>query len=159
IGRAVEQVVIEQHANATRLEAAAVASRPWHRCPAAVLSALRNADASVLALSDEEGEHEARYALVSAAAAARTRHVQMVGTSRKAFMASMIVSPERVFTILEALRGAMRPNSKFSVRSATGTQIEIELAPHMRWSVDGSIVRPGQWTQLPYGALIICPAS
>jgi leucyl aminopeptidase (aminopeptidase T) len=159
IGRTLEQVVIERRASVKRLDAATMASRPWSRCPAAVLAALGNADVSVLALSDEEAEHEARHALASAATAARTRHVQMVGTGRKAFMASMIVTPERLFSILEALRAAMRPNSKFSVRSPAGTHIEIEMAPHLRWFADGGIVRPGQWIQIPYGALITCPAS
>jgi leucyl aminopeptidase (aminopeptidase T) len=156
---AFEHAAQERGASAARVAWGPPESRPLIACSPAVLAAVRGATATVLAVCVEEGEYDARYALISAAGAARTRHVHMIGTGRRAFIASMMASTGRVFDLLQSLRSTMRPSSKLTVRSPTGTQLEVEMAPHLRWFANGHVVVPGQWINVPFGALISSPAN
>src|SRR5262249_54737656 len=123
LGRAFEYATREKNAQVVRIDwEALVPKRPWTICPREVLNALRDANASVLAVSTEEGEYDARHALVSAVAIARTRHVHIIGTSRRALLGSMSGNTARVFELTETLRQHMRPTSKIAVRSSAGTQ-------------------------------------
>jgi leucyl aminopeptidase (aminopeptidase T) len=156
---AFENASAERGALVDRVAWGSPGQRPLAVCPAEVLSAIAGATATVLAVTWEEGEYDARYALVAAAGAARTRHVHMIGTGRRAFIGSMMASTGRVFDLLQALRASMRPASKIAVRSPAGTQLEIEMAPHLRWFANGHAVVPGQWINVPFGALITSPAT
>jgi len=159
VGRAFENACVERGARPERLEVDALGPRPWSTCPPALITALQGAVASVLAIRNEDAEYEARYQFIAASAAVRARHVHMVGVSRKAFVASTSSNVARVIDLLQLLKGAMRPTSHLSVRSAAGTSIEIEIAPHLRWFSNGSVLRQGQWMTVPYGALVSSPAS
>jgi len=156
---AFEHATTERGASAVRLPWGNPGLRPLLGCPPPVLAAIKTATATVLAVTVEDGEYDARYALVTAAGAARTRHVHMIGTGRRAFIASMMASTGRVFDLLQSLRSSMRPSSKLHVRSPAGTQLEIEMAPHLRWFANGHAVVPGQWVNVPFGALIGSPAT
>src|SRR5262249_380120 len=107
----------------------------------------------------EDGEYNARAAFVQAAMAARAKHVHMVGVSRRAFTAAMASPVARIFELVASLKAAMRPTSKLIVRSAQGTNAEIDMGPHLRWFANGNVVRPGQWINVPHGALVTSPAS
>jgi leucyl aminopeptidase (aminopeptidase T) len=154
-----ERAASEARALTTRLQMEPLAPRPWTTCPTKVLAAVPAADATILAAVAVDGEYDARLALVTAAAAARARHVHMVGVSRRAFVASMGTTTARVFGLLDALRAQLRPKSRFTIRSAAGTRLEIEMAPHLRWFANGNAVRAGQWVNVPYGALVSSPAN
>ena len=159
VAAAFEHASEERGAQVERVSWGTPFERPIAGCRDELLSAVRRAAATVLAVSWEEGEYDARFALVTAAAAARTRHVHMIGVGRRAFLASMMASTGRVFDLLHALRATMRPTSRFLVRSHAGTQIELEMAPHLRWFANGQVVRAGQFINVPFGALITSPAS
>lgn len=159
VAMAFENASAELGAKVERLSWGTLFERPLLGCRDEILGAVQGAAATVLAVSWEEGEYDARFALVSAAAAARTRHVHMLGVGRRAFLASMMASTGRVFDLLHALRAAMRPMSRLSVRSPAGTHIEVEMASHLRWFANGQIVRPGHFVNVPFGALISSPAS
>lgn len=159
VAGAFEQAAAERSAAVERVGWGSQEQRPLGSCPPVILRAIRGATATVLAVSMEEGEYDARYALINAVVAARTRHVHMVGTGRRAFIASMMASTGRVFELLQALRSAMRPTSKLTVRSPAGTQLEVEMAPHLRWFANGHAVVPAQWINVPFGALISSPAT
>ncbi|HVY48516.1 MAG TPA: hypothetical protein VHB21_21655, partial [Minicystis sp.] len=135
----------------------AVAPRPWTTLPASIERALAACTTSLLCISNEDGEYDGRAAFVAAAMAARARHVHMVGTSRRAFLASMTASSARVFALARDVRMAMRPTSRVSARSASGTRLDIEMAPHLRWFTNGDAVRPGQWINVPFGAVVASP--
>jgi aminopeptidase len=158
IARAFEYEALERRARVERIDAEALAPRPWARCPAEVLSALVGCDVTLFATTYEEGEYDARHAFVSIATSTRARHVHMVGTSRRSFVDSMLANSARVFDLIGALRSTIRPHSKLSVRSPAGTCVEIEMAPHLRWFANGSPIRSGQWLNVPYGALVTSPA-
>jgi aminopeptidase len=159
VALAFEHAAIERGGRVERMSWGPLAQRPLAACPDAILAAVPTAAATVLAVTFEEGEYNARHALVAAASLARTRHVHMIGTGRKAFVASMMATTTRVFELLQSLRGIMRPASRFAVRSAAGTHLDIEMAPHLRWFANGHTVRPGHWINVPFGALISSPAS
>jgi leucyl aminopeptidase (aminopeptidase T) len=91
--------------------------------------------------------------------AARAKHIHMVGVSQRAFSAAMASPVSRIFDLMTSLKNAMRPTSRLVVRSAQGTNIEIEMAPHLRWFPNGHVVRAGQWINVPHGALVTSPAS
>ncbi|MCC6556070.1 MAG: hypothetical protein IT372_24175 [Polyangiaceae bacterium] len=159
VAAAFEHASLERGAQASRHAWGTVFERPLTTCPAEILAAVRGAGATVLAVSWEEGEYDARFALITAAAAARTRHVHMIGVGRRAFLASMMASTGTVFELMQALRASMRPMSRFAVRSLAGTHLEVEMSPHLRWFANGHLVRPGQFINVPFGALISSPAS
>jgi leucyl aminopeptidase (aminopeptidase T) len=159
LARAFEHAGIDQKAQVERIDMEGLAARPWTTCPGDVLRALSKAAASILAVSSEDGEYNARHAIAAAAMAARARHVHMVGVSRRAFIGSMMASSARVFDLIDSVRGAIRPTSRISVKTTAGTSVEIELAPHLRWFANGHAVRPGQWINVPYGALVSSPVS
>ncbi|MRG91835.1 aminopeptidase [Polyangium spumosum] len=159
VARAFEQVGLERRARVERIDAEALAPRPWGRFPPEVLAALPGADVTLFAATYEEGEYDARHTFVTLATANRARHVHIVGTSRRAFVNSMLASSTRVFDLIAALRGAMRPHARLQVRSQAGTSLEVEMAPNLRWFANGSTIRSGQWLNVPYGALVTSPAQ
>jgi leucyl aminopeptidase (aminopeptidase T) len=85
--------------------------------------------------------------------------VHIVGTSRRALIGSLVTNPQRIFDLLTALRNTLRPQSRLHVRTPAGTQLEVEMAPHLRWYAMGSPLARGQWLNVPYGALVSSPAS
>lgn len=159
MARAFEAEAQERRARVERIDAEALAPRPWARCPAEVLSAIPGCDVTMFVTTNEEGEYDVRHTFVSIATSTRARHVHIVGTSRRSFVDSMLASSARVFELIGALRSTLRPHSKLLVRSPAGTSVEIEMAPHLRWFANGSPIRSGQWLNVPYGALVSSPAS
>jgi len=159
ISLAFEHAAVERGATVERIDLEGMVPRPWSSCPASVLAALSSASATLVTVSNEEGEYDVRHALVMAAVAARARHIHMVGVSRRAFVGSMMANCARVFDLIHALRAAVRPTAKILVRTAAGTNVEIDMAPHLRWFANGNAVRPGQWMNVPYGSLVTSPAS
>lgn len=159
IARAFQHAALERKARVEMIDLEALAPRPWTQCPKEALGAVLGATATVLAVRYEDGEYDTRAGFVGAAMATRARHVHMVGASKRAFVASMSTPSARIFELLDALSGAVRPSSKLAVRAASGTNVEIELAPHLRWFPNGSVVRAGQWINVPYGALVASPVS
>ncbi|AKT41970.1 aminopeptidase [Chondromyces crocatus] len=159
IAAAFEHAAAERGVLVERLAWGSIERRPLPACPSAVLRAIHGATATVMVVSWEEGEYDARYALINAVIGARTRHVHMIGTGRRAFIGSMMASTGRVFELLQAVRAAMRPASRLSVRSLAGTHLDVEMAPHLRWFANGHAVVPGHWINVPFGALISSPAT
>jgi aminopeptidase len=159
IARAFEHAAHERRARVERIDAEALAPRPWVRCPPEALAALPGADVTLFAATYEDGEYDARYSFVTVATTSRARHVHMLGTSRKAFVGSMMAGSPRIFDLIQALREALKPQSRLTVRTPSGTSCEIEMAPHLRWLANGSALRPGQWLNVPYGSLVTSPAS
>jgi len=159
IAQTFEYVALERRARVERIDAEAIAPRPWGRCPPEAIAGVVGSDVTVFAATYEEGEYDARHAFVTAATGARARHVHMMGTSRRAFVNSMLAAPSRVFELLSALRSTMKPHTKIQVRSQAGTSLEIEMAPNLRWFANGGTIRPGQWLNVPYGALVTSPAT
>ncbi|EYF04326.1 Hypothetical protein CAP_4590 [Chondromyces apiculatus DSM 436] len=158
VADAFEHAAAERGVLVERVPWAKLSPRPLPACPPPVLRAIQHATATVMAISWEEGEYDARYALVNAVIAARTRHVHMIGTGRRAFIGSMMASTGRVFELLQSVRAAMRPSSRIAVRSPAGTHLDVEMAPHLRWFANGHAVVPGQWINVPFGALLSSPA-
>ena len=159
IANAFELAGLERGARVVRVDAEAAEPRPWVRCPQEALDAAASADATIFVTTSEEGEYDARHAFVTASMAARARHVHMVGTSRRAFIGSLVTNPQRIFDLMAALRAALRPQSRLQVRSPAGTLLEVEMAPHLRWFSMGNPLQRGQWLNVPYGALVSSPAS
>lgn len=157
IGSALEHAARDHKAEALRVDLDLLATRPFLVCPPEVIERIRDADASVLAMTNEEGEYGARRDIVRAAAAARVRHVHMIGVSHRSFTASLMASPSRVSELIDALRRAIKPTSKLTVLSASGTRLEIAMAPHLRWFVNGNAVKRGEWINVPTGALVSSP--
>lgn len=159
IASAFELAALERGARIVRVDAEAIAPRPWSRCPPEALEAASSSDATVFVTTNEDGEYDARHAFVTAATGARARHVHIVGTSKRAFIGSLVTNPHRIFDLLTALRGALRPQSRLQVRTPAGTFMEVEMAPHLRWFAMGSPLPRGQWLNVPYGALVSSPLS
>jgi leucyl aminopeptidase (aminopeptidase T) len=159
IALAFEHAARELGARVTRVDLELGAPRPWATCPAAALDAIRGAGATILAVKPEEGEYEARGAIVQAARRERARHVHMLGVSGRTFAASMAAPVARVVAVMDALKAAMTPTSKLSARSPGGTRVEIEMAPHLRWDASGGVVQSGEWINVPYGQVLTSPAS
>lgn len=157
IGRAFEHAALERRAIVERIDWEGLAPRPWQGCPAPILEALAASAASILVVSTEEGEYDARHAFVAAVAASRVRHVHIVGTSRRALLGSITASSSRVFELTEMVRKQMRPQTKLVARNPAGTSLEVEMAPHLRWFKNGDVVRAGTWINVPYGALVTSP--
>ncbi|HRI65737.1 MAG TPA: hypothetical protein PK156_15930 [Polyangium sp.] len=159
IANAFELAGLERGARVVRVDAEALAPRPWLRCPREALDAAAAADATVFVTTSEDGEYDARHTFVTTATSARARHVHIVGTSRRAFIGSLVTNPQRIFDLLAAIRASLRPQSRIQVRSPAGTFLEVEMAPHLRWFPMGSPLGRGQWLNVPYGALVSSPAS
>lgn len=156
---ALEFAATSRGALVTRMAVEEVGERPLRTCPSAVSGAARASDATILAVDERDGEFPFRQGFVAAAQSARARHVHMVGVSHRSFAASLMGSLARVFDLSAALRRAITPTSRLSVRSSAGTRIEIEMAPHLRWFENGGVVRRGDWVNVPCGALVTSPGK
>ncbi|WP_394827739.1 hypothetical protein [Pendulispora albinea] len=155
-GDAFEEIAWQRGATVERVHADQIWGRPWRRCPRDLLDRLPGVHCTLLALRGEEREQDARADFVSAATAAAARHIQMIGVSRQALLATTSVPCIRIFKLLETLGARMKPTSRIVVRSDAGTDLAIEMAPHLRWYTNGMLL-PGQWITVPYGALRTTP--
>lgn len=157
VAEAFEHAVGDRRGKPTRVLIDDVAARPWASCPPALLDRVRESVATVLCISNEEGEYVMRHEFVAAVAAARARHVHMLGVSRQALLASLSAGCQRVLDLLSALSSTLRETTRISARSRAGTDLEVELGGTQRWFENGRLVSAGHWVNVPFGSLITSP--
>ncbi len=132
--------------------------RPLRVLPEAIRAALKRAQASLINIGFEDGEIAMRHELLDAVKALSLRHAHMIGVSRKSLIAGFSVDHARILATARAVRTRLRGDSRFRVRSAAGTDLEVQLDPATRWSEHVGVIRPGKWENLPSGKLTTCPA-
>jgi aminopeptidase len=136
-----------------------LARRPLRAVPPALKALLRNAQASVLLVSFEDGEWEMRLELVNTVTELSLRHAHMIGLGRKAMLTGFSVDPQRVLDATRAVRMRLRPDSVMHLRSPIGSDLTVKLDPAMRWQERVGLIRPGRWENLPSGELFTCPGD
>lgn len=135
------------------------ATRPVRSMPLALRDALADVEASVLLVSDHEGEVLFRRELVGAVPSLRIRHAHMVGVSRGAIISGFAVDPVRVANATRAVRMRFRPDSTVRLRSPSGSDLEVRLTGAHRWVEQVGVIRSGRWENLPSGELLTCPGD
>jgi aminopeptidase len=133
--------------------------RPLRLLPEPIRSALRRAQASIVNIGFEDGEIGMRHELLEAVKSLSLRHAHMIGVSRKSLIAGFSVDHARILATTRAVRTRLRSDSRLRLRTAAGSDLEVQLDPAARWSEHVGVIRPGKWESLPSGKLITCPAS
>jgi leucyl aminopeptidase (aminopeptidase T) len=87
------------------------------------------------------------------------RHAHMLGVTRRAMVAGLSVDPSRILDTTRAVRMRLRPNSMLRSRSASGTDLTVEIDPNHRWVEHVGVIRAGRWENLPSGELMTSPKS
>jgi len=134
-------------------------TRPCTRAPSAVVEAMGKAQASLLLVDFYRGELAMRTEIVELAASCKLRHGHMVGVSRASMVGGFSVDPRRIGEQMRALIVRLRPDARLFVRSRSGTELTVGLAPHCQWVEYGCIVQAGKRVNLPGGELVTCPVS
>ena len=113
----------------------------------------------MLYIDFQPNELEMRAGIVETAAALRLRHAHMVGVARSSLWMGLSTDPHRIAQLASAIRLRIRPNSKISVRSPSGTNLCVEMQPWGRWYETSGIIRSGTKVNLPAGELVSSPAA
>jgi len=120
---------------------------------------LAQVEASVFIAGFVEGEAQMRREFVGCTTSYQVRHAHMVGVSRRAMLSGLSTDPRRIATVASSVRGVLRPQSVFRVRSVTGTDLEVVCDPRHRWAEHSGIIRRGMWENLPTGELMTTPGN
>jgi len=134
-------------------------SRPHHVLPAAIDTALANAQATILLVGFVEGEQPMRFRLLERVRELGIRHAHMVGVTRRTMLAGFSVDPTRILDATRAVRMRLRPNSTLHLRTAAGSDLKVKLNASHRWAEHVGVIRPGRWENLPSGELMTSPES
>lgn len=133
--------------------------RPLAALPAPIHAALTRAQASVFIARSDAAEMALRRSLVETVARHGLRHAHMLGVTARVMIAGLAVDPHRIADTARALRARLQPTSSVRVRSAAGTDLELQCSPACRWVENSGIIRPGRWLNLPAGELLTVPAK
>lgn len=134
-------------------------ARPLRTLPADLRTALESAQASVLALAFVDGEQAMRLSVIELARERGLRHAHMVGVTRKSLLAGFSVDPSRVVDMSRKVRSRLRPDSRLTLRTPSGSNLNVRLDPRYRWVEHVGVIRPGRWENLPSGELMTAPAE
>ncbi len=136
-----------------------VEPRPWRKLPARVSDAMAMAQASVLFASAHEAEATALGELFALVRALRLRHAHVVGVSRRGLLGGFSADAARILDATRAVRTRLRPDSRLTLKSPGGSDLEVRLDPAHRWIEHVGVIRPGRWEQLPHGAIRTTPGN
>jgi leucyl aminopeptidase (aminopeptidase T) len=136
-----------------------VGTRPLRELPPIIDERIRDAQATILLAAFVEGEHPMRLALLERVRELGLRHAHMLGVTRRAMVAGLSVDPARIVDTTRAVRMRLRPNSVLRSRSASGTDLTVEIDPNHRWVEHVGVIRGGRWENLPSGELMTSPKN
>lgn len=136
-----------------------LAPRPHARIHSKIVEELQTTQASVALFGFERDEHEMRTRLIEEARKAGARHAHMIGVTHRSMVAGLAIDPRRIAEQARALLVRFGPESRIVVRSRTGTNLTVKLAPHCRWVEYSGVVRPGRRDNLPSGEVVTSPAE
>jgi len=148
-----------KRARLDKLSTAGGSSRPHKVVPDLLLLSLHAADASVFLASALPAELPMRQALLHVARQRKLRHAHMPGVSQAAFAAGMRIDYAHVERVGTRVLGRVKTARTVLTESAAGTSLRIELAPEARWFAQLGVLQPGQWGNLPAGAIYTSPAT
>lgn len=133
--------------------------RPLAELPQAIADALSTAQASIYIARAGPDELTLRRQLVEAVSTHGLRHGHMVGVTAELMAAGLSVDPHRIANTARALRSRLRPDSRVTARTPSGTALELVCDPRFRWIDNAGIIRPGRWQNLPAGELLTAPGK
>jgi len=132
-------------------------SRPHVRMRDAIREAMKDAQASVMPITFEEGEFEMRAEVIAEASRRGLRHAHMVGVTRDSIVTGLSVARRRIARIAGALLVRLRPISTLHVRSASGTDLIVRCDPNARWGECSGVIGKGRRDNVPSGEMMTCP--
>ena len=135
-------------------------TRPIVTVPEPLRVALEQAQASIfLGGTDLEPETAFRRELLEIVERVGLRHAHLIGLDRRSLIAGFTVPFSRVAEQTRAVRVRLRPDSRFHLRSASGSDLEVVTSAKYRWGDQSGIIRSGKWSNLPAGQLYTTPES
>jgi leucyl aminopeptidase (aminopeptidase T) len=159
LGNALLDACQQRNADATLLVLEYLQPRPHAALHPTIEQHLAQVEASVFIAGFVEGEAQMRREFVGCTTSYQVRHAHMVGVSRRAMLSGLSTDPRRIATVASSVRGVLRPQSVFRVRSVTGTDLEVVCDPRHRWAEHSGIIRRGMWENLPTGELMTTPGN
>lgn len=155
----IEEATRNVGATAVIVELEEFGERPLRRLPEAIRNEVDHAQATLLLVGADDGEHALRDELLGLVKALNLRHGSMLGITRRSMIAGFTVDPSRILDTTLAVRQRMRSDSKLRLRTAAGSDLEVRIGADRRWVEWVGVVRPGRWENLPPGQLITAPAE
>ncbi len=155
----IEEATRNIGATASLLELEEFGERPMRRLPASIVHEVGSAQATLLLVGWEDHEIGMREELVALVKSLNLRHGSMLGLTRRSMIAAFTVDPARILDATRAARQRMRPDSKLRLRTAAGSDLEVQIGADRRWVEWVGVVRPSRWEDLPSGQLITAPAD
>lgn len=136
-----------------------VTMRPVTLAPAAVLSALEQADAGILCIQPMQGELSARMEIVRAVERRGMRYAHMVGVTPLIMQQGMRADYLLVDRLSTVLCDRMRDATSLRVETAYGTAFTASFSPSLAWVKTSGLISPRYWSNLPAGEVFTTPAS
>jgi leucyl aminopeptidase (aminopeptidase T) len=136
-----------------------VATRPLTGAPAALISALEQADAGILCIHPRQGELKSRMEIVATVERRGIRYAHMVGVTPLIMMQGMRADYRLVDRLSERLRERMHNARRLRVETAAGTAFTASFDPALAWVKTSGLISPRYWSNLPAGEVFTTPAS
>ncbi len=142
-----------------RMTTGGSSGRPHKVMPELLLLALHDADASVFVASAPPAELSMRQALLHVVRQRRLRHAHMPGITEAAFAAGLRLDYAQVQRLGARVLARTAAARTLLTESAAGTSLLVALTPEARWLAQLGVLEPGEWGNLPAGALYTSPAD
>lgn len=159
VAASLEAAIAEAGARSIGVLIEDVAARPLTAAPPAVLAALEEADAGILAVQPKQGELGARMEIVATVERRGIRYAHMVGVTRQIMMTGMRADYRLVDRLSERLRERMPAARRLRVETAAGTRMSATFDPALQWVKTSGLINTRYWSNLPAGEVFTTPAS
>ncbi len=131
--------------------------RPHRRMPDEVLKSLETADVSIYCVTPQAGEISTRTEMIQVIERRQIRHAHMVYITRQIMMEGMRADFHAVDAISEKIFDFASKTKRIFGTTPSGSHIEAEFSPQLRWIKTSGIITREKWANLPGGEVLTCP--
>lgn len=131
--------------------------RPMKNMPEQVLAALETAHVSIFCAQAQTGELGARIQMSGIVNRRKIRHGHMVNINRQIMLEGMRADFNYIDQVSVWLVEKARQAKHITVKSASGTHLEADFVPEIKWLKTSGIISPEKWGNLPGGEIFTSP--
>lgn len=134
-----------------------ISQRPLKDMPKVILDDLAKSQVSIFSGNSQTGELQSRVQMVSVVNEHKLRHGHMVNINKQIMLEGMRADFVQIDRESERLVQKARKVKTISATSKSGTKIQAEFSPELKWLKTSGIITSAKWGNLPGGEIFTSP--
>jgi len=136
-----------------------ISQRPLKDMPKVILDDLAKSQVSIFSGNSQTGELQSRVQMVSVVNEHKLRHGHMVNINKQIMLEGMRADFVQIDRESERLVQKARKAKTISATSKSGTKIQAEFSPELKWLKTSGIITSAKWGNLPGGEIFTSPKT